>query len=174
MTLTVDIQRATAEPVPDEDDIRRWIDAALAGHRDGQDTEIALRLVDREEMAMLNGQYRGKPRPTNVLSFPSDLPAELNLPLLGDMVICAPLVAEEASQQHKPATAHWAHLCVHGTLHLLGYDHIEDGEAEAMEALETRVLATLGYPCPYTETAHTPCPDAAGIPADTAKEHNPQ
>ncbi|MBN7795723.1 rRNA maturation RNase YbeY [Parahaliea mediterranea] len=158
MSLTVDIQCASAEPVPDEDDIRRWIDAALAGHRDGQETEISLRLVDREEMAGLNSRYRGKPGPTNVLSFPSDLPPELGLPLLGDIVICAPVVAAEAAEQHKPPRAHWAHMTVHGTLHLLGYDHIEAAEAAAMEALETRILASLDFPCPYG--------------GDTVKEHN--
>lgn len=151
MTLTVDIQCASAEPVPDEDDIRRWIESALAGHRDGQDTEVSVRFVDREEMTGLNGRYRGKAGPTNVLSFPSDLPPELGLPLLGDIVICAPVVAEEATAQHKPAPAHWAHMTVHGTLHLLGYDHIEDDEAAAMEALETRILAELGIACPYGE-----------------------
>lgn len=158
MSLTVDIQCASAEPAPDEDDIRGWIDAALAGHRNGLDTEISLRLVDREEMAELNSRYRGKPGPTNVLSFPSDLPPELGLPLLGDIVICAPVVAAEAAEQHKSPRAHWAHMTVHGTLHLLGYDHIEAAEAAAMEALETRILASLDFPCPYG--------------GDTVKEHN--
>ena len=147
MTVHVDIQSATAEPVPDEDDIRRWIDAALAG-RDGE-FEVSVRLVDDAEMAELNRTYRGKSGPTNVLSFPSDLPAELELPLLGDIVICAPVVQREADEQHKPTAAHWAHMTVHGTLHLLGYDHIEPSEAEEMEALETRILATLDIPCPY-------------------------
>ena len=165
MSLTVDIQCASGEPVPDEDDIRRWIDAALAGHRDAQETEITVRLVDIDEMTALNGRYRGKAGPTNVLSFPSDLPAELELPLLGDIVICAPVVASEAAQQHKALRAHWAHMTVHGTLHLLGYDHIADSEAAAMEALETRILAALDFPCPYGD---------AHILQDTIKEHDPQ
>ena len=150
MSVQVDIQKATAEPVPEEGDIRRWINAALVDHP--ADTEILVRMVDCEEMSTLNLSYRGKPGATNVLSFPAELPAELCLPLLGDIVICAPLVLLEASQQHKPLQAHWAHLVVHGTLHLLGYDHIEEEEAVAMELLETTILATLDYPCPYSQS----------------------
>ena len=150
MSVQVDIQKATAEPVPEEGDIRRWINAALVDHP--ADTEILVRMVDCDEMSTLNLSYRGKPGATNVLSFPAELPAELCLPLLGDIVICAPLVLLEASQQHKPLQAHWAHLVVHGTLHLLGYDHIEEEEAVAMELLETTILATLDYPCPYSQS----------------------
>jgi probable rRNA maturation factor len=165
MNLTVDIQCASAEPVPDEDDIRRWISAALSGQRGDQDTEIAVRLVDIEEMTSLNRRYRGKECPTNVLSFPSDLPPELGLPLLGDIAICAPVVASEAAQQRKALRAHWAHMTVHGTLHLLGYDHIDDSDAAVMEALETRILAALGFACPYGETRSQ---------QDIFKEHDPQ
>lgn len=147
MNLQVDIQKATVEPVPEEEDIRHWISAALVGRT--TDAEITVRLVEREEMTTLNQSYRGKPGATNVLSFPADLPPDLALPLLGDIVICAPVVAQEAQQQKKSSTAHWAHLTVHGTLHLLGYDHIDDDEALIMEALETEVLAGLGFPCPY-------------------------
>ena len=149
MSLTVDIQCASGEPVPSEDDLRRWIAAALASQTTRDDTEISVRLVDIPEMAGLNQAYRGKPGPTNVLSFPADLPAELKLPLLGDIVICAPVVREEAQSQDKALAAHWAHMAVHGTLHLLGYDHIEESEALAMEALESAILAELSYPCPY-------------------------
>lgn len=149
MSLTVDIQCASGEPVPSADDLRRWIAAALAGQTTRDETEISVRLVDIPEMAGLNQAYRGKPGPTNVLSFPADLPAELELPLLGDIVICAPVVREEAQSQHKALAAHWAHMAVHGTLHLLGYDHIEESEALAMEALESAILADLCYPCPY-------------------------
>lgn len=148
MNLQLDIQCESSEPVPDEDDIRHWIEAALRGRRDA-DTELSLRLVDIEEMTGLNQTWRGKSGPTNVLSFPSDLPDELNLPLLGDIVICAPVVKREAREQGKPLDAHWAHMTIHGTLHLLGYDHIEQHEAEAMEAMETDILASLDYPCPY-------------------------
>ncbi len=148
MNLQVDIQSASGESLPDEEDIRGWINAALSGRRSA-DTEISIRLVDIEEMTQLNQGYRNKPGPTNVLSFPSDLPAELELPLLGDIVICAPVVRDEAQAQQKTLQAHWAHMTVHGTLHLLGYDHIEDDEARAMEALETEILTSLNYPCPY-------------------------
>jgi probable rRNA maturation factor len=149
MNLQVDIQKATTEPVPEEEDIRRWIRAALVHHPD--DTEITVRMVDHEEMVMLNNNYRGKSDATNVLSFPADLPPDLKLPLLGDIVICAAVVQREAAEQNKPLDAHWAHLTVHGTLHLLGYDHIEEDEADQMESLETTILATLHYPCPYSE-----------------------
>ena len=149
--LQVDIQQACSDPVPDEEDIRRWIEAALAGAQRDGDSEVSLRLVDSPEMTELNQNYRDKSGPTNVLSFPSDLPQELDLPLLGDIVICAPVVRREAAQQGKPLKAHWAHMTVHGTLHLLGYDHIEEAEAEAMEALETDILTTLNYPCPYQD-----------------------
>ena len=149
MTLTVDIQCASAEPVPDEDDLRSWIAAALASQNRGGDTEISLRIVDIEEMAKHNEAFRSVAGPTNVLSFPANLPAELELPLLGDIVICAPIVREEAQAQHKSLPAHWAHMAVHGTLHLLGYDHIEDHEAILMEELESAILAELHFPCPY-------------------------
>ncbi|MFT5710906.1 MAG: putative rRNA maturation factor [Halioglobus sp.] len=147
MNLQVDIQSVSSESAPKEEDIRRWVRAAL--HKHPEDAELTVRIVDIDEMATLNQTYRGKSGPTNVLSFPSDLPAELELPLLGDIVICAPVVAREATEQHKPAIAHWAHMTVHGTLHLLGYDHQEEAEALAMESLETTILATLDYPCPY-------------------------
>ena len=149
MNLQVDIQKATTEPVPEEEDIRRWISAALVNYPD--DTEITVRLIDRDEMEMLNHNYRGKSGTTNVLSFPAHLPTGLGLALLGDIVICAPVVHSEATEQNKPLDAHWAHLTVHGTLHLLGYDHIEEDEANRMESLETTILAGLDYPCPYSE-----------------------
>ena len=149
MKLTVDIQTASREPVPAGADLRRWVTAALAGRTTQQQVEISMRLVDTEEMTQLNNGYRGKEGPTNVLSFPADLPPELGLPLLGDIVICAPVVAAEAAQQGKSATAHWAHMTVHGTLHLLGYDHIEEEDAQIMEALESAILRQLDYSCPY-------------------------
>ena len=148
MNLVVDIESASSEPAPEEEDLRSWIRAALGNHP--QDAEVSVRLVDVEEMSQLNKAYRGKAGPTNVLSFPAQFPAELKLPLLGDIVICAPVVLEEARAQGKPADAHWAHMAVHGALHLLGFDHQDDGEAEAMEAMETAILSTLDYPCPYS------------------------
>ncbi len=149
MNLTVDVQYASDEPVPAEDDIGRWVAAALAGAGHATDTEICLRLVDVPEMSELNRTWRDRQGPTNVLSFPAGLPEELGLPLLGDIVICVPVVQSEAAAQAKTSAAHWAHLVVHGTLHLLGHDHIEAAQADIMEALESDILAGLGYPCPY-------------------------
>jgi probable rRNA maturation factor len=135
MNLQVDIDSASAEPAPEDEDIRSWIQAALGDRQ--QDTEISVRLVDIAEMSQLNQTYRGKQGPTNVLSFPAELPQELELPLLGDIVICSAVVQREAEEQSKTPVAHWAHMAVHGTLHLLGYDHIDEDDAEIMEALET-------------------------------------
>ncbi len=149
MKLSVDIQRACRGPVPAAADIRRWIAAALAGRARQEQVEVSVRLVEIEEMAQLNETYRGRTGATNVLSFPADLPAELAIPLLGDIVICAPIVRAEAAQQGKSQSAHWAHMTVHGTLHLLGYDHIEEEEATIMEALESAILGELNYSGPY-------------------------
>jgi probable rRNA maturation factor len=147
--LHVDIQTASAAAVPTEKDIRRWIAAALQGRAAQEQVEVSVRLVDIDEMTQLNETYRGKKGATNVLSFPAGLPVELALPLLGDIVICAPVVRAEAAQQGKTESAHWAHMTVHGTLHLLGYDHIEEEEAAIMEALESTILSELDYACPY-------------------------
>lgn len=146
--LVMDIQRASdSQSLPSDQQLQQWAAAALEGHR--QEAEVSVRIVDQSESQQLNHQYRGKDKPTNVLSFPADIPPELGLPLLGDLVICAPVVADEARDQQKTEEAHWAHMLVHGTLHLLGYDHIDDAEAEEMEALETRLLTEMGYPAPY-------------------------
>ena len=147
MTPHIDIQVACQEPVPEHADIQRWVGAALA-HRQA-DAEVSVRLVSEAEMTTLNQQYRGREGSTNVLSFPADLPPELELPLLGDIVICAAVVRREATEQHKELPQHWAHMLVHGSLHLLGYDHIDPAQAEIMESLETTILQALGYPCPY-------------------------
>lgn len=149
MKLRVEIQTATSEPVPTAKDIRNWIAAALAGRAIQEQVEVSVRIVDSAEMAQLNKTYRGKTGATNVLSFPASLPTELAIPLLGDIVICAPVVRAEAEQQGKSHSAHWAHMTVHGTLHLLGYDHIEEEEATIMESLESAILSTLNYACPY-------------------------
>ena len=129
---------------------RRWVDVALAGARRRKPAELAIRIVGTREGRTLNRDYRGKDYATNVLSFPTELPPGVTLPLIGDLAICAPVVAREAAEQGKAARDHWAHMTVHGVLHLLGYDHIEDAQAEAMEALETRILARLGIADPYT------------------------
>ncbi|MEH6388199.1 rRNA maturation RNase YbeY [Pseudomonas profundi] len=145
--IEVDIQRATeASGQPDDESLRRWAGLALRG-KPGH--ELTIRLVDADESRELNHEYRGKDYATNVLSFPSDLPPELNIPLLGDLVICVPVVLQEAAEQGKTAEAHWAHMVIHGCLHLLGYDHIEDTEAEEMETLERQLLGELGISDPY-------------------------
>lgn len=147
-TVYVDVMvNSTSTQLPEQKDLEQWVAAAVAQHRD--EAEVSVLIVDTEEGAELNEQWRGKQGATNVLSFPSDLPAELNLPLLGDLIICAPVVEREAQEQSKALQAHWAHMMIHGTLHLLGYDHIIEAEAEEMEALETKILAELGYPDPY-------------------------
>ncbi len=132
---------------------RRWVAAALEGRI--READLAIRIVGTKEGRALNRHYRGKDYPTNVLSFPADLPEGLpegvHLPLLGDLVICAPVVAREAREQKKPLNAHYAHLTVHGVLHLLGWDHDDDREAEAMEQLEREILAALGVGDPYRD-----------------------
>ncbi len=150
---TVDIQHASSlKDIPTDDEFRRWVGAALTN--DSQQ-ELTIRIVDPEEIQLLNQQYRNKDKTTNVLSFPCDLPAEVDIPLLGDIIICAQVVLDEATTQQKTLKSHWAHMVVHGTLHLLGYDHIEDDEAEEMEALETKIITELGFPAPYLHSTLT-------------------
>lgn len=134
---------------PDRQQIQLWVDTALAGY--DRDTEIVVRIVDEQESAELNEQYRHKQGPTNILSFPADLPEEVDLDLLGDLVICAPVLEKEALEQNKLLTHHWAHIIVHGVLHLLGYDHIDDNDAELMENKEIEILNKLNINNPYTE-----------------------
>jgi probable rRNA maturation factor len=148
LTLDLEVQRAaTAEDLPTDVQLQHWAEAALAG-RPGP-AELVIRIVDELEGADLNERYRHKSGATNVLSFPFVPPPPVQSSLLGDLVICAPVVAREAAQQGKTPVAHWAHLVVHGVLHLLGHDHQSDREAQAMESLERAVLADLGLPDPY-------------------------
>jgi probable rRNA maturation factor len=153
MNLAVDIQVASdSDDPPEPDSINRWLRAALERELpadDDREIEISVRLVDREESQTLNRHYRQKDKPTNVLSFPSDLPPDLPFRHLGDIVICAPVIRDEAREQGKPVDDHWAHMLVHGALHLLGYDHIEDSEAAEMEEREVAILAQLGIADPY-------------------------
>jgi probable rRNA maturation factor len=128
---------------------RKWAAAAVEGRILKGD--LAIRVVDTKEARSLNRHYRGKDYATNVLSFPADLPPEMQVPLLGDLVICAPVVAKEALEQGKTLAAHYAHLTIHGVLHLLGLDHENEKEAEAMELIERELLADLGYADPYAE-----------------------
>lgn len=139
--------------VPAAVSFRKWVAAALDGRI--READLAIRLVGAREGRALNRHYRGKDYATNVLSFPAELPEGLpkgvKLPLLGDLVLCAPVVAREAKEQGKPLAAHYAHLTVHGCLHLLGWDHEQSREAEAMEQLEREILAGLGLPDPYRD-----------------------
>lgn len=147
----IDLQIATTVPHPELAQFQRWVDTALAIFEDARDNELVVRLVDANESAELNQQYRHKSGPTNILSFPFEVPDGLEMELLGDMVICAPLIGLEAEQQNKLPEHHWAHITVHGILHLLGYDHIDDREAEEMEALEIEILSKLDIANPYME-----------------------
>jgi probable rRNA maturation factor len=150
--VLIAIQNVSSAPgIPGDSDLDTWCRAALAADAAG---EITVRIVDADEGADLNARYRGREGPTNVLSFPADtdLPHAPDEPrLLGDIVICAPLVAAEAEAQGKAANAHWAHLVVHGALHLTGYDHEAETDAEIMESRERRILAELGFDDPYRE-----------------------
>lgn len=149
--IDLDVQVASSsDALPTDADFRRWVEAALDGRR--AQGELSLRIVDEAEGAELNAKYRQRQGATNVLSFPFVASPGVDLPLLGDIVICAPVVAREARAQGKSAPAHWAHMTVHGCLHLLGHDHLEPAEAEEMEALESAILAALGYADPYRET----------------------
>ena len=155
MSVQLDVQYADrsaesqAEPVeepPSIDDLQNWVELAMC---DGRDAEISIRIVDEAESQALNRDYRGNDRPTNVLSFPMELPEEFNMPMLGDLVICAPVVEREAREQHKSLREHWAHMVIHGMLHLQGYDHINDEQASEMEGLEISLLHQLGFANPY-------------------------
>ena len=156
MTALIDIQMAfdgdddIAADIPSLEDLQRWADTVFA-YLALNDQEFTVRFVDRTESRSLNHQYRGKDKPTNVLSFPFESPPGIELPLLGDLVICAPVISEEAQEQNKTVRNHYAHMIVHGILHLLGYDHIDEAEAQQMEALEIRVLAELGIDDPYQD-----------------------
>ena len=136
--------------VPGERQLHAWVSAALQ-RRHGEH-EITIRIVNESESQAMNKKYRGQDRPTNVLSFPADLPAGVDHPLLGDLVICAPVLEREAEVQGKDSQAHCAHLIVHGALHLLGHNHQHPDAADKMEALETAILASIGYPDPYAHT----------------------
>lgn len=148
-SVILDLQLAcdNSEGLPPESQFQRWLDAVLPQFQ--EQSEVTVRLVDEAESQQLNLTYRGKDHPTNVLSFPFEAPAGIELPLLGDLIICRQVVEREAVEQQKTLEAHWAHMVVHGSLHLLGYDHIEDEQAEEMESLETEIMQEMGYPDPY-------------------------
>ncbi|MGO2158507.1 MAG: rRNA maturation RNase YbeY [Serratia proteamaculans] len=147
--VILDLQLACADNsgLPDEAIFQHWLEGVLPQFQ--EEAEVTIRLVDEAESNELNLTYRGMDKPTNVLSFPFEAPPGIELPLLGDLIICRQVVEREAVEQDKALEAHWAHMVVHGSLHLLGYDHIEDDEAEEMESLETEIMHGLGYPDPY-------------------------
>ena len=138
---------------PSQEAFTQWLTAALsAAEQNAADAlEVTIQIVDEARSAELNQQFRGKSGATNVLSFPFSAMTPEPLPILGDLAICAPLVEREAAAQGKSLTSHWAHLTIHGLLHLCGYDHIEDEQAERMEGLEREAMAQLGFNDPYTE-----------------------
>lgn len=147
MLIDLQIASENIDGLPTLEQIEQWATAAVQPESD--DVEMTVRIVDEAESQALNRTYRAKDRPTNVLSFPFECPTEVSLPLLGDLVICRQVVEYEAAEQKKPLMAHWAHMVVHGSLHLLGYDHIDDTEAEEMESLETKIMQGLGFVDPY-------------------------
>ena len=156
MTLKLDLQIALDMPdLPAESDFRRWAEAALAGANYLKDAELTIRIVNEVESAALNESYRHEQGQTNILSFPAEAPPEVESALLGDIVICAPVVLRASIAQEKSPAAHRAHLVAHGVLHLLGYDH-DEVQAEAMESLEIHILAGLGYSDPYGDTPDQP------------------
>ena len=153
-TPIIDLQIASenSEGLPTLEQFTHWVETALAFEAQTEDfpeTEMTIRIVDEEESQTLNREYRGKDYPTTVLSFPFEVPEGIELPLLGDLVICRQVMEREAKEQQISLASHWAHLAVHGTLHLLGYDHIEEAEAEEMEGLETQIMQKLGFEDPY-------------------------
>jgi probable rRNA maturation factor len=145
--LDLQIACENSEGLPTESDFQKWLDVVLPQFQ--EESEVTIRLVDDAESHQLNMTYRGKDKSTNVLSFPFEAPPGMELPLLGDLVICRQVVEKEAQEQQKELLAHWAHMVVHGSLHLLGYDHIVDEEAEEMESIEIEIMQSLGYPDPY-------------------------
>lgn len=149
MTIELDLQLAVENEadLPEFDAIHHWLESAIVPFQ--PQAEVTVRIVDSEESHELNRDYRGVDRPTNVLSFPFEAPPGMEIDLLGDLVICRQVVEREAKEQNKPLLAHWAHMVVHGSLHLLGYDHIEDDEAEEMESLETEIMQKMGFEDPY-------------------------
>ena len=154
MTHEIDLQVAcTPTELPTKEQFQLWVDTALAevSSEPKQEFELTIRLVNHEESQQLNMQYRGKDKPTNVLSFPFEVPDGIELNLLGDLIICIEVMKQEAQEQNKALFDHWAHLVIHGCLHLVGFDHISDTEAVEMESIETSILRKLGISDPYLE-----------------------
>ncbi|MCA2016505.1 rRNA maturation RNase YbeY [Vibrio tritonius] len=149
MSIELDLQIAceNEQGLPSADQFSHWLTQAVSGFQ--EQAEVTIRIVDETESHQLNFDYRGKDRPTNVLSFPFEAPPGMDIDLLGDLIICRQVVEREAQEQNTPLASHWAHMVVHGSLHLLGYDHIEDDEAEEMESLEADIMLAMGFEDPY-------------------------
>lgn len=150
MSYQIDIQRVCDEaPLISDEQLTHWATLPLLEHWDS--AELTLRIVDASEMTQLNHDYREQNKATNVLAFPSMIPATIKLdyPLLGDVIICPSVLAKECIELGKPLEEHWAHIVIHGVLHLLGYDHSKEDDAQVMQALETKLLAKLGFADPY-------------------------
>lgn len=152
MTLAIELN---ADPLlgvtPSKADFAQWIDATFTSLNYQKSTEISLSVISSAEIQTLNHTYRNKNKPTNVLSFPAELASFMQSELLGDIVFCHEIIETEARAQNKSVQAHWAHMTIHGTLHLLGYDHIEEDEAQAMESLEINILESLHFKNPYQQ-----------------------
>lgn len=147
MAVNLDVEYEVEDGyLPSPEDLQVWTNLALQKDIVAQ---LSVRIVNEAESQAINKQYRGKDKPTNVLSFPLEMPEDIGMYMLGDLLICAPVVEREALEQHKPIKAHWAHMVIHGMLHLQGYDHISDNEANEMESLEIQLLQQLGYDNPY-------------------------
>lgn len=149
MSIELDLQIASqsSEGLPSESDFQLWLTSTVSLFQ--PQAEVTIRVVDQSESQQLNFDYRGQEKPTNVLSFPFEVPPGIEIDLLGDLIICRQVVEQEAIEQNKRLAAHWAHMVVHGSLHLLGYDHIEDEEAEEMESLETEIMLKMNFSDPY-------------------------
>ncbi len=137
--------------IPSIDQFQSWIDVVLSD--ESIDSEIVVRIIDEAEMTRFNEQYRDKIGPTNILSFPFDVPENIVSILLGDLLVCAPIIEKESLQQNKLVDHHWAHIIVHGVLHLLGHDHIDECDAKEMEALEIKILRKIKIKNPYEENS---------------------
>lgn len=146
--INIEVQiAASAGEIPSKETFQEW--ASAIETESDQHKDVSMRIVDEAEMSELNNRYRKKTGVTNVLSFPADLPEGVDIPFLGDIIVCAPVVSKEAADQGKLLDSHWAHMTVHGILHLQGYDHIDEAEAEQMERLETKIMNKLGFENPY-------------------------
>lgn len=143
LSISDDVNKAT---LPSEQDFQLWAQASYPGNKD---VVASLQIVSSNEMQELNRDYRSKDKPTNVLSFPMEVPDEVGINILGDLALCGDVIALEANQQSKTVESHWAHMVVHGMLHLQGYDHMDDGDAELMESKEIEIMKKLGFENPY-------------------------